>query len=98
MPDDAAIDPLYARVGELLTECGATVGEPGSMMRACSPNPSESLRALEKRLGGAGLRPRDVPTCRVDEVQFTVLDPIDRVVSITIYLDPLRRAGARTTS
>lgn len=95
MPD-ATIDPLYVRVGELLTECGTTVGQPGSMMRACSPDPSESLRALEGRLTSAGLRPREAPICRDDEVQLTVLDSIDRVVSITIYLDPLHRAGSMT--
>jgi hypothetical protein len=92
---DAPIDPLYARVVELLTQCGATVGQPGSLVRAMAPDPAVTLRALEERLAGAGLRPSGVPSYGRETVRLTVLDPIDRVVSITIVADPLRSA-ART--
>lgn len=88
-------DPLYAQVGELLTECGTTVGQLGSMMHAAAPEPTASLRALEDRLTEAGLRPRESPTCTGDQARLTVLDTIDRAVSISITVDPLRRAASK---
>jgi hypothetical protein len=88
---DAPIDPLYARVVELLTQCGARVGQPGSLIRALAPDPAAALRALEERLTSAGLRPSGAPAYGRETVRLTVLDPIDRVVSITIVADPLDR-------
>lgn len=91
MPD-TAIDPLYSKVGDLLRQCGAIVGQPGSIMSAVSSDPMQSLRVLEERLPAAGLRPREVPARGCDQIRLTVLDEIDRAVSITISVDPLRRA------
>lgn len=81
---DTTTDPLYAQLDHLLTACGATVGLPGSMMHAVALDPRATLLDLEQRLHGAGLRLREDPARGESAVRFTVLNTIDRTVTVTI--------------